>query len=127
MSHISCLKTKLIQRDFIKQALTDLGYTFREGALQLVGHEGDREAVDMMINTGPNNSEIGLRATANGYEVVADWWGVRDLTSEQFMNRLTQRYAYVATRAKLAEQGFDLVEETTDNQRQIRMVLRRTA
>jgi hypothetical protein len=38
---------------------------------------------------------------------------------------LTQRYAYHVARAKLAEQGFDLVSEKAQEGEQIHLVLRR--
>ena len=60
------------------------------------------------------------------YEIVADWWGVRGVKRDQFVSQVLQRYAYHAARAKLEEQGFDLIEEVQEKG-QIRLVLRRVA
>jgi len=59
------------------------------------------------------------------FEAIADWSRVRGLEQEKFINQVSQRYAYHAAKAKLAEQGFTLVEEQTTNSGQIHMVLRR--
>lgn len=44
-------------------------------------------------------------------------WRQSELIIKNFFQKLQQRYAYHATRAKLAEQGFDLVEETQEGNR----------
>ena len=71
--------------------------------------------------------DIGLRKKENSYEIVADWFGVRGINQKEFTQRLMQRYAYHATRAKLEQQGFNMVEEKVEETGQIRIVLRRMA
>jgi hypothetical protein len=58
--------------------------------------------------------------------MVADWWGIRGIKRDQLVQQLTQRYAYQAARTKLAEQGFELVEEEQQKDGRIHLMLRRT-
>ena len=123
MSHISRIKTKMEVKEYVLQAIKDLGYQFEEGNLTLSGF-GEKTHVDIKIHM-KLSYDIGLRATSNGYEIVADWWGVRGVKRKELSDRLMQRYAYHATRAKLEEQGFTLVSEENQQDGQIRLVLRR--
>ncbi len=87
---------------------------------------GQKTAVDIRIKL-PMSYDIGLRKRGSSYEIVADWFGVRGISQKDFTQRLTQRYAYHAARAKLEQQGFDMVEEKVEETGQIRIVLRRMA
>ncbi len=123
MSHISRIKTKMEVKEYVLQALKDLGYSYEEGS-QTINSVGDRMQVDIKIHLRMSY-DIGLRSTPNGYEIVADWWGVRGVKQKEFSDKLMQRYAYLATKAKLEEQGFSLVSEENQKDGQIRLVLRR--
>ncbi len=123
MSHISRIKTKMEVKEFMLQAITDLGYRYEEGNLTLSGF-GEETRVDIKIHMRLS-FDIGLRATPKGYEIIADWWGVRGIKKQELTDKLMQRYAYHATKAKLEEQGFTLVSEENQKDGQIRLVLRR--
>ena len=125
MSHISRIKTQMVETEYLIQALSDLGYTWEKGPVEIRGFGGQRATVDIRVKTGRLSYDIGLRRTAQGYELVADWWGVHGVNKHQFLQKLTQRYAYHAARAKLEEQGFELVSEESEPGERIRMVLRR--
>lgn len=126
MSHFSRIQTKMVEKDFILQALKDLGFAYEEGQQEVRGFGGQKTEVDIRIPL-KLSYDVGLRHTAEGYTLVADWFGVRGVNQKDFTNRLMQRYAYHATRAKLEQQGFDMVEETVEETGQIRIVLRRMA
>ncbi len=126
MSHISRIKTKMVDKAFLLSALFDLGYTFEEGDYKIKAFGGDEVKVEIKVKLKMSN-DIGLRKAGDHYEVVADWWGVRSIKKDVFVNQLLQRYAYHATKARLEEQGFTMVEEETQEKGQIRMVLRRMA
>lgn len=70
--------------------------------------------------------DIGFRKVDNAYEVIADWWGIRDISQEKFVQQVYQRYGHHATKAKLEEQGFSLVSEEVQEGERIHLVLRRT-
>jgi hypothetical protein len=124
VSHFTRIPTRLTQSEFLLAALRDLGYQPQVGELEARGFAGNRTRVEVKI-AASSGYDIGFRATVEGYEVVADWWGVPGLTQQAFLDRLHQRYAYHAARAKLQEQGFHLVEEQTQADGRIHLVLRR--
>lgn len=123
MSHISRIKTKMEVKEYLLMAITDLGYRYEEGDQTLSGF-GEKTHVDIKIHMRLSY-DIGLRSTPNGYEIIADWWGVRGVKRQELTDKLMQRYAYHATKAKLEEQGFTLVSEENQENGQIRLVLRR--
>jgi len=127
MSHFSRIKTRMVEKEFIMQALADMGYKPEAGDLAVRGFGGQKTPVEIKVHAGLFGNEIGLRRGAEAYEIVADWWGVVGTKQKDFVNHLTQRYAYHATRAKLAEQGFDLISEEVGAGGKIHLVLRRMA
>ena len=127
MSHFSRIKTRLVERAHLVAALRDLGHAPEEGRVEARGYGGARTRVEVKIATAAAGYDVGFRHTPEGYEVVADWWGVRGLEQKEFLRQLHQRYAYHAARAKLEEQGFTLVSEEKQEDGRIRLVLRRMA
>lgn len=126
MSHISVLQTQMTEKEFLLQALKDLGYTLEEGELTITGFGDTARDVEIKVKL-PLSKDIGFRRTDKGYQVVADWWGVRGLTQKKFIAPVQQRYAYHAACAQLTSQGFDLVSEENAANGSIHLVLRRTA
>ena len=126
MSHFTRLKTQIVEKELLTQALTDLGYTWEEGDLELRGFGVERTRVELKVKSGLLGHEIGFKKSGNTYAVVADWWGVRSAQRDQFLQKLNQRYAYHAARLKLEAQGFTLVNEETQPDGQVRLVLRRS-
>lgn len=123
MSHFTHLKTKMTEKTFLKQALQDLGLKYHEGDLEIRGHDGQRARVELKVRL--SGHDIGFVKVGDAYELVADWMVAAGFKREQFLHRLTQRYAYHATRAKLEEQGFSLASEEVEENGEIRLVLRR--
>ena len=124
MSHFSRIQTQLTDPTYLLQALRELGFTVEEGALKVDGFLGRQAEVQILLKL-ENSYGIGLRFVDGAYEIVADWAGVRGLNQKQFVQQLTQRYAYRASLAKLEAQGFTLVEETHQGDGQIHLVMRR--
>jgi len=125
MSHFTRIKTQMVEKEFLVRALHDLGYHYEEGSLEIRGYGGQRTRVEIKVATRSPGYDIGFRKTGKTYECVADWWGIRDINQQQFLQQVTQRYAYHATRAKLEEQGFALVSEEVQEDGRIHLVLRR--
>ena len=126
MSHFSRIQTKIAQKPFLLAALKDLGFTYEEGSLQVRSLSGQKASVQIKVNL-PLSYDLGFTEKDGAYEVVADWAGIRGLKQQEFIDHLTQRYAYHAARGKLEEQGFTLVEEREQETGQIRLLLRRMA
>ena len=90
----------------------------------LQGFRGQNTEVDIRVLLN-GSYDIGFHKSGNTYEAVADWSHVRGVKQKDFLNQVSQRYAYHAAKAKLEAQGFTLVEEQTSNTGQIRLLLRR--
>ncbi len=127
MSHFTRIKTKMVVKEFITQALDDLGYTWEEGDLHMRGFLGERTRVEIKVRRPKKGYEIGLRKSGDSYEIVADWYDVRGVGKDEFRQQLTQRYAYHAARARLMEQGFELVSEEAEQDGRLHLVLRRVS
>jgi len=125
MPHFTRVQTRLVNRDYLIAALRDLGHVPVLGPVDASGWWGTKTRVDLKIPTRSAGYDIGFRQTPAGYEMVADWQGVRGIKQSELLQQLSQRYAYHAARAKLQEQGFNLVAEEKQADGRIHLVLRR--
>jgi len=125
MSHFTRVRTQIVELTYLKQALADLDYAYEEGALTIRGFAGQRTAVDLKVNT--KGYPIGFKKRGDAYELIADWWGVRGVKKQTFLQEVTQRYAYHAAMDKLQVQGFALVSEGVEQGGRVHLVLRRMA
>lgn len=123
MSHFTHLETKMTEKEFLKAALQDLDLRYREGDLEIRSHVGERVRVEMVVKVAGH--QVGFHKSGGAYRLVGDAFALSALNREGFMRRLTQRYAYHAAKAKLAEQGFDLVTEEVSQDGEIHLLLRR--
>ena len=57
MSHFTKIKTRLVKKDFVVKALTDLGFQAQEGQVKIRGWNGQQTPVDIMAPT--KNAGIG--------------------------------------------------------------------
>jgi hypothetical protein len=126
MSHFTRINTKMDDKKYVLMALKDLGFAYEEGEQQVRGFGGQSLPVEIRVPL-KLSYDIGLRKQGQSYEIVADWFGVRGVNQKDFSQKLMQRYAYHATREKLEQQGFAMVEEQVEETGQIRIVLRRMA
>ncbi len=131
MSHFTRIATKLVDRRHLLAALDDLGFAYEEGDVAIRGYQGNRTKVAIRVPTSHSGYDIGFVPTgADGdgpYELVADWFGIRDIDRNELVAVLTRRYAYHATRESLEREGFGLVSEEQEVDGRIHLVLRRMA
>lgn len=123
MSHFTKMRTQIVEKEYLMRALEDLGYACEEGDVKIRGFGLQRQRVDIRVKT--RGYDIGFRKSGKSYEIVADWWGVRGINRKEFLQQVTQRYAYHAARAKLEERGFTLSSEDVQEDGRIHLVLRR--
>ena len=115
MSHVSRIKTQMVEQEYLLQALTDLGYAHSQTAGKIA------------VRTKLFSGAITFQKSGSAYECVADWYMVRGIEQKTFLQQVAQRYAYHATLAKLAEQGFSLVNEEVQEGNRLHLQLRRMA
>jgi hypothetical protein len=125
MSHFTRIKTRLVKKAYLVQALRDLGHQPQEGEIFIRGYGGQKTAVEVMIPTQNPGYDLGFKKAGDTYELVADWFGIKDIPKERFLDQLHQRYAYCAVLDRLAEQGFELVEEEELADKAIHLTVRR--
>ncbi|MCP4398204.1 MAG: DUF1257 domain-containing protein [bacterium] len=128
MSHLSRIKTRMVEREYLLKALEEAGYRYETGSnLSVKSYDGEKVNVDVKISGKLFSSAIGFQKKEKGYECVADWWGVRGISQKDFLQKITQRYAYHAALTKLEAQGFSLVSEDLEEGNRIHLKLRRVA
>ena len=74
----------------------------------------------------PKNTKVGFKwdNNSNSYELVTDLdlWKF-DLPVERFISKITQMYAYNTIISKTEEDGYQIVEQTNQNDGSIELVL----
>ncbi len=133
MSHFTSVKTEIKNLIMLKQALKDLNLEYVEAEagqhLKIKGWNKEEFECLLEIKTGgPYSVGIVQNKQTENYEFVADWWGVEtytELAQDQYMNRITQRYAYHTVMDKIKDKGYSLVNEEVDEDNNVRLVLRK--
>lgn len=126
MSHFTRVRTRLTDEPTIKQALVRMSYQVLPAHDGVHGWQGQRAKAAFKVRPPRTRYEIGFVPVAgSGFSVVADWWGVRVVKQQEFMQRLTREYAFVATVTSLAAKGFEVLQESVDRSGEVRLVLRR--
>src|SRR5262249_51250771 len=135
MSHYTRLKTRITDTKALTLALADVGFPHVEvhaSAQPLVGYLGDaREQTAEVIvrrkHVGRASNDLGFKRQEDGaFEMVVSAFDRRKY-SQKWLEGLTARYAYHATRARLLEQGFHLVSEEKTADGGTHLLLRRMA
>lgn len=130
MSHFTAVKTKIKDLACLVRALKDLNYEFTEATEeQLVhvrGYQG--QTTDALLSIHASKTyDIGVKQTAEGFEFVADWWGVettRGVGEEEFIKKVTQRYSYHKVMDEIKKRGFTIESEETNEEEQIQVRVR---
>ena len=135
MSHYTTLQTAFVSAEHLVQALEDLGFDdveVHEQAQTLVGWLGDArenkaEVIIRRKHLTAGSNDIGFARRADGpFEALISDFD-RPRFNGQWLGRLSQRYAYRVARDMLAEQGFNLVEESIGADNKIHLCVRRAA
>lgn len=129
MSHFTEVQTKMSDLEILKDTIQSLGLEFEvnEGAAMVRGFYGDQITADIRISTG-TKYDIGLRKNNEGsYEFVADWEMLNShkVDSDNFTQKILQKYSYLNVKKNLSEQGFELEEEAVDENGNIQLVVSR--
>ena len=127
MSHFSTVKTQLRKKEYLKQALLDLGYEPKEGENLVKGYRGQTVKAEMTIEMS-KGSDIGFRWNegSNSYELVTDLdlWK-QPIPVERFLAQVTQRYALNTVLDSTAQQGFQVSEQKNNLDGSIELVVTR--
>lgn len=137
MSHKSEVKTELTDIDYLKQALTKLGFKYTEAKpgekLVTEGHYNVREEVDIRVESNGSKSydgAIGFRKNEDGtFTTVGDFYGLRTESGEYLSSEFMK--TEVTASAKQAEINERLMRldfnqcECSENKEEIVMTFER--
>lgn len=131
MSHFTQIKTEIKHIDALVTALTEIGFKeieVHETAQPLYGYQGDprSDRAEVLIRRqyiGGMSNDIGFKRQENGNftAIISEY--DRHKYSQQWLNQLTQRYAYHAIMTQAPLQGFTVEQEETLEDGTIRVVL----
>lgn len=133
MSHFTCIKTQIKNVHALLKALEDMGFNkveTHDTAQHLYGYQGDvrEQAAEVIIRRkyiGSSSNDIGFkRQEDRQFEAIISEYD-RYKYSQQWLNGLTQRYAYHTLMAIAPSQGFTIDEEETLEDGTVRLVVGR--
>nr|ALL97337.1 ycf35 [Pyropia endiviifolia] len=125
MSHFTKIQTTIHDLNLLKHALTDLGLIWDMNSSHIQVGENNQQKVDILIKQD-NLSHIGFLLKDNKYDLVADlqlWeqpWSI-----EVFLDKLSQKYAYYSIIEETKRQGFEKMEQISQNDGSIKLVVQR--
>ena len=127
MSHFSTVKTQLRKKEFLKQALIDLGYVPNEGGNLVRGYRGQTVKAEMTVEMS-KGADIGFRWNegSKSYELVTDLdlWK-QSIPVERFLAQVTQRYALNTVLDSTSQEGFQVSEQRRNLDGSIELVVTR--
>ena len=127
MSHFSTVKTQLRKKEFLKQALLDLGYVPNEDESLVRGYRGQTVKAEMTVEMG-KGADIGFRWNegSKSFELVTDLdlWK-QTIPVERFLAQVTQRYALNTVLDSTAQEGFQVSEQKNNLDGSIELVVTR--
>lgn len=123
MSHFTRVRTQLRDIETVQRALEDLGYTVENGVVR--GYGGQRAVADLVVRTD-SGYDIGFRQEGDAVVLVADFWGLR-INREDFLKKVTQRYAYLTVVDQATAQGWQTMTEEVMADGSVRLVMQRWA
>ncbi len=125
MSHFSNIKTQIREVAFLAAALSDLEIDWHSGPQPVRGYQGQTLTADIVIQQ-ENGYDLGFSRNGDQYELVADlqFWQ-QNWSVDQFLNKITQRYAYHAVKESATQQGFQVAEEHNQQDGSVRLVVQR--
>ena len=127
MSHFSTVKTQLRKKEFLKQALIDLGYVPNEGENLVRGYRGQTVKAQMIVEMS-KGADVGFRwnQSSKSYELVTDLdlWK-QPIPVERFLAQVTQRYALNTVLDSTAQEGFQISEQKQNVDGSIELVVTR--
>ena len=135
MSHITKVKSKITDISLLKKTLADLKMQYteitQENPIEIKSWNKENIVKDMQleIKTGSSyNVGVIFNEKTKTHEFVADWWGVESysgINKDDFINKISQKYAYNNVMDKIKDKGYQVVNEEVDDKQNLRIVLRK--
>ena len=120
MSHFTTIKIQIKNGEILHQILQELGYRV-ECNTKVRGYVGSTTQAEYVIRQD-NGYDLGFRRNGEIYELVADFWGAK-INQQNFINLISQKYAYKTLIHSLADEGFNVEEEEVLEDGTVRVVV----
>ena len=127
MSHFTKIKTKIKCLVTLQRVIEAMGFSVKQNVTQVRGYQGDLTEAAMVIDT-KSSYDIGVVQTLDGYELVGDWDMLQvraGVEQEEFVSELNKKYAYYKIMDEVAKQGYDVVEESENEEQVMTVKVRR--
>ena len=124
MSHFTCIKTKIKEKDFLIKALNTLGYEAQENVLLENPDDHDHKQWNVEVAV---TDDVGFKRSQDGtLELVAelDTWNL-DVPVSRFIDKLTQQYAIENIKTQTVEKGYDVESEVKKLDGSVELVVTR--
>lgn len=121
MSNLTYIKTRIQNRAHLITALTELGFSIREGTSLTISNGYETRPIDFLGIDPANGREVGFFLGTDGDFSIAGSgiYGINNKAIEaeviKIENRIKREYARSVVKKKLSEQGFFLVNESENN------------
>lgn len=114
MSHFTKIKTKLFDRGLIIEALKEMKQDVDESATTIHGYGGQTQKAEFVVRAN-KSYDIGFVKDKDGsYNIVADWYGIRNIKKQDFFNEIKQKYSLGMVKREMKKKGYKMVK--TENQ-----------
>jgi|TARA_B110001450_G_C17516324_1_gene438629 hypothetical protein len=125
MSHFSYIKTRILNLEYLKEALNQLGINFSSDNKTLTGYKTKALSTDLLIPQG-NGYDIGFNWNGQEYELVADlsFWQQK-WSTETFIEKVSQAYATQTILKESNKQGFESIKQISNRDGSMTVVLER--
>ena len=124
MSHFTCIKTKIKEKDFLIKALNTLGYEAQENVLLENPDDHDHKQWNVEVAV---TDDVGFKRSQDGtLELVAelDTWNL-DVPVSRFIDKLTQQYAIENIKTQTVEKCYDVESEVKNLDGSVELVVTR--
>lgn len=122
MSHFTRVTTQLRNLAVLRDALVQLGHSVSDAG-PVRGFGGQRVDADLVVDTG-SGYDVGFVQEGDEIRMVADFWGLKN-DPKQFLDQVTQRYAYLTVVTQAQDQGWATITEEVQPDGSIRLVMQR--
>ena len=122
MSHFTCIKTKIKEKDFLIKALNTLGYEAQENVLLENPDDHDHKQWNVEVAV---TDDVGFKRSQDGtLELVAelDTWNL-DVPVSRFIDKLTQQYAIENIKTQTVEKGYNVESEVKNLDGSVELVV----
>jgi hypothetical protein len=127
MSHVTTIKTEILDLDILKRTISDLGFNMKENDWY-IGHDGQMEQIDLSVRIARNSYLLFKRdAPEKGYLVTANSDVSDSAQVRPIIQMIQQEYAYRKVLHETRKRGFSLVEEQRVKAGVIKLILKKVA